>query len=319
MHDFGKIKGGEVVKYTYVFTNAGDRLLEVSNVQFSCGCTTAGEWTRQVEPGKAGSIPIQFNSAGFSGAVGKTITVTCTDTNQPTVVLQFKASIWKPIDVTPQFATLNVTSESPSNATTVRIVSNEEAPLTVSAPGSNNRAFDTELRTIQPGKEFQLIVKTVPPLPVGNVSGVISLKTSSTNMPVINITAWANVQQVVMVTPSQIMLPAAPLANPMPYTVSIRNNGTNTMALSDLAVNAKGVVVQLKELQPGRYFSLTVNFPAGFEASSGETVELSVKSNHPQFPLIKVPVLQPPRPTSTAVPGRVSPPMPPMPPSAATQ
>ena len=302
VYDFGQIKGGEVVKYTYVFTNVGGAVLQVSNVQASCGCTTAGEWTRQVEPGKTGSIPIQFSSGNFSGQVGKSITVTCNDTNQPTVVLEIKGKIWKPIDVTPQFATLNVTSETPSNATTVRIVNNEEAPLTLSAPESSNPAFATELRTNQAGKEFQLIVKTVPPLPPGNVQGQITLKTSSTNMPVINVSAWANVQQAVMVMPSQITLPAAPLANPMPSSISIRNNGTNTLALSEPAVNAKGVDVQLKEVEAGRLFALTVSFPAGFEMAQGEKVELSLKSNHPQFPMIKVPVIQPPRPAPPVVP-----------------
>lgn len=291
----GKIKGGEVVKYTYVFTNVGGAMLEVSNVHASCGCTTAGDWTRQVEPGKTGSIPIQFNSGGFSGQVGKTITVTSNDTNQPTVVLQLKATIWKPIDVAPQVAMVNVTAEAPSNATSVRIVSNEEVPLTLWAPESSNPAFAAELRTNEPGKEFQLLVKTVPPLSAGRVQGQITLKTSSTNMPVINVTAYANVQPVVVVAPSQITLLAGPLVSPMPATVSIRNNGTNTLALSDPAVNAKGVEVQLKESEPGRAFAVTLNFPAGFEIAQGEKVELSVKSDHPQFPVIRVAVIQQPR------------------------
>jgi hypothetical protein len=227
------------------------------------------------------------------------------------VILQLKATIWKPIEVTPQVASLNLTMESPSNATMVRIVSNEESPLTLSAPESNNRAFAAELRTNQPGKEFELIVKTVPPLPAGNVQGQITLKTSSTNVPVINVTAWANVQQTVMVTPSQITLPPAPLVNTMPSIVSIRNSGTNALALTEPTVNAKGVDVQLKELQPGRYFTLTVTFPAGFKIAQGEKVELSVKSNHPLFPIIKVPILQLSRPVPTAAPGQVVLPTPP--------
>ncbi len=316
VHDFGRIKGGEVVKYTYGFTNIGDRLLELTAVHVACGCTTAGEWSRQVAPGKTGSIPVQFNSGNFNGQVAKSITVTCNDKTQPSVMLQLKASIWKPIEVTPQFAALNLTTESPSNATTVRIVSNEEAPLTLFAPESNNRAFATELRTNQPGKEFQLIVKTVPPLPTGNIQGQITLKTSSTNMPVIHISAWATVQPTVMVVPSQITLPTAPLANALPSNVSIRNNGTNLLALMEPAVNAKGVDVQLTELQPGRYFTLKVIFPAGFEIAQGEKVELSVKSNHPLFPVIKVPILQLSRPAPTAAPGQG---VLPKPPQAAAQ
>jgi hypothetical protein len=258
--------------------------------------TTATDWSRTVEPGQTGTIPIQFNSTTFSGPVGKNIMVTCNDPGEPVVTLQLSANIWRTIEVTPQFAILSVTAESPSNTTTMRITNNMPEPLTLGAPESGNPAFAAELKTIQPGREFELIVRTVPPLPVGNVSGAISLKTSSTNIPTLTITAIANMQPVVMVMPSQISLPVAPLANPMLYTLSIRNNGTNTLALSEPAMNAKGVDVQLKELQPGRFFEVSVTFPAGFEVAQGEQVELSLKSNHPQFPVIKAPVLQPPRP-----------------------
>ena len=302
IYDFGRVKSGEVVKHTYVFTNAGGAMLQVSNVQVSCGCTTAGEWSRQVEPGKTGNIPIQFNSASFNGQVGKAITVTCNDTNQPAVVLQMKGTIWKPVDITPQFAVLNVTAESASTSTTVRILNNEEAPLTLSAPASSNPAFAVELRTNQPGKEFQLIIKTVPPLPPGNAQGQVSMKTSSTNMPVINVSVWANVQPVITVMPPQIGLGAAPLANATAAVVSIRSNGTNTLALSEPAVNAKGVEMQLKEVEAGRSFTLALNFPAGFEIAQGERVELSVRSSHPQFPSIKVPVVQAARPAPPVMP-----------------
>ena len=303
VYDFGQVKGGVVVKYTYVFTNAGSAMLQVSNVQASCGCTTAGEWSRQVEPGQTGNIPIQFNSGGFGGNVGKTITVTCNDPNQPVVTLQIKGNVWKPVELTPPYAIFNITAETVTNATAaVRIVNNEESPLTLSAPESSNPAFAAELRTNQPGKEFQLIVKTVPPLPAGSVQGQITLKTSSTNMPVLSVSAFANVQAAVTVMPSQIALPTGPLANALATSISIRNSGTNSMALSEAAVNAKGVDVQLREVQPGLYFTLSVQFPAGFEVAQGEKVEVTVKSNHPQFPVIKVPVIQPPRPAPAVVP-----------------
>jgi hypothetical protein len=298
-YDFGTVTSGEVVKRTYFFTNAGSAMLEVSNVQASCGCTTAGEWTRQVEPGKTGTIPIQFNSSNFGGQVAKTITVTCNDPTQPSVLLQITGNVWRPIEVTPQFAVVTVSAESPSNATTVRIVNKEEAPLTLTAPEVNNAAFAVELRTNQPGKQFELMIRTVPPLPdEKNRQGRVTLKTSSTNMALINVTAVANVQPVVSTGPAQIILPPAPLANATGSSVSIVNNGTNRLALSEAAVNGKSVDVQLREIEAGRTFVVALNFPAGFEIAPGERVELSVKSNHPQYPTIKVPVIQPPRPTT---------------------
>jgi hypothetical protein len=213
-----------------------------------------------------------------------------------------------PIEVIPQFANLSVTTESPSNATIVRIMNNEETPVTLSAPLSSNPAFAAELKTNQPGKEFEVIVRTVPPLPAGVVQGQITLTSSSTNLPVVSITAWANVQPAIMVTPAQIILPAAPLTTPRPYAISIRNNAVNALVLTDPAVNVPGLEVQLKETQPGRYFLATVTFPAGFEVAPGRTLELTVKSNHPQFPLITVPIQQLPRVTPTAAATPVIPP-----------
>jgi hypothetical protein len=301
VHDFGKVSGGEVVKHTFFFTNTGKATLEVSNVQTSCGCTTAGDWTRRVEPGQSGSIPIQFNTGNFNGTVMKQITVMCNDASQGTVRLDIKSTIWRAIDVAPQFAIINVTTESPSNAATVRIVNNQEEPLQVWGPESKNPAFAAELQTNQPGKEYHLIVRTVPPLAAGNPQGQITLKSSATNVPVISVTAWAIMQQVVVAMPSQIVLPPAPLANQTPVVVSIQNNGTNTMVLSEPAVNAPGVEVRLSEVQPSRFYNLNLTFPAGFEIGLGSNVELSVKTTHPQYPLFKVPVLQTSRPTPPLV------------------
>jgi len=49
----------------------------------------------------------------------------------------------------------------------------------------------------------------------------------------------------------------------------------------------------VQETQPGRLFNLTVNFPAGFQIKADQKLEVTLKSNHPKFPLIKVPVFVP--------------------------
>ena len=308
VHDFGKIVAGETVKCDFVFTNAGDALLEIRGVGTSCGCTTAGDWPRQIEPGKTGKIPIQFHSGNFGGQVTKIVTVNSNDKEQPSVALQIKGTIWKPVDVNPQFAVMYANPETIGNAkTTVRIVNNEDQPLALSTPESNNRLFVSELKTNQPGKEFELLIGTAPSADMGNLQGVITLKTSSTNAPVLNITAMAVMQPVLTVMPPQINLPTAPLPDKVTYSVSIRYSGTNVVALSEPAVNAKDVTAELKELEPGRAFSVALSFPAGFEIAPGQTAELSVKSNHPQFPVIKVPITQPPRPVAAASPGKPAP------------
>jgi len=292
--DFGKAKEGELVKHTYVFTNIGDQLLEISAVQPSCGCTTAGEWTHKVEPGKCGTMAIQFNTAHQNPSVFKTITVTCTDKSNPRPVLQLKGTIWKPIEVTPQFAVLNVSADAPNPSTTVRIINNQEEPFTLSPPESNNKAFSAELKTVQPGKEYQVVVTAQSPLNPGSVQAQISLKSTSATMPVVTITAFANVTAPVTVSPPAIGLPPAPLLTAQTNSVNITYNSTNRLTFEP-AVNDSRVDVQLKEVQPGKTYVASLIFPQGFDIAQGKQVELTIKSSNPSLAPVKVPVSQAPR------------------------
>jgi hypothetical protein len=299
LYDFGKVDSGTMVKHEYIFTNIGNQTLEVSNVQPGCGCTTAGSWDKKVEPGKTGLIPIQFNSSGYGGAVLKTITVFCNDPGQTNVVLQLKGTIWKAIDVSPSFAMFNVYPDTETNETKViRIVSNMEEPLTLSEPNWSNSVFQVELKPVKEGKEFQLLVTLVPPL-TNTVNAAITLKTSSEKMPVLTVTAYAMVVPAIAVTPGQITLPAGPLPSEIKPTVTIRNNSTNSLALSDPSINSQAASLQLKEVQPGRVFTLGLNFPTGFQIQPGQRVEAELKTTNPKVPLIKVPVYQLPAPAAS--------------------
>jgi hypothetical protein len=298
--DFGREKAAGPVKYTYVFTNCGDRVLEVKNVQPSCGCIPTGEWSKQVEPNKTGTIPIQLNSAKFNGPVSKTLKVTCNDPTTPEVTLRIKGTVWVPVEVKPLFAFLSVAADSQSASKLVRIINNEEEPLTLFAPESDNRAFAAEVETNQPGREFRLVIKTVPPLLPGPVQGKIVVKTSSTNTPVLEVSAFANVPPIIAVTPSQLSLPPGPLAAASAFPVILQNNSTNALVLSDANINVKDVGVDLRVIRPGRRFRATLTFPPGFELTPGQQVELTLKSSNPLCPLVKVPVVEATPPTAPA-------------------
>ena len=296
IYDFGKVNSGTVVKHDFTFTNIGTATLEILDVRPGCGCTTAGTWDKQIEPGKTGSIPLAFNSANFGGTVAKSATVKCNDPGQSNVVLQIKGTVWKPIDVTPTMAVFNVSSEAETNDTKiVRIVSNMEDPLVLSDLQCTNRSFKAELKTVRPGKEFELQITALPPFTAPSMIAPVTLKTSSTNMPLINVSAYVAVQQPVTVSPTQIILPPGPSTNAVHHVVTVRNTGTNSLVLSNAKLNVPGAQVHVQETQPGRLFNLEVDFPAGFDFKTNGPVELSVQSNHPKFALIRVPVFQPQR------------------------
>lgn len=307
VYDFGKVKSGDPVKYTFVFTNTGDQALEVKSVQPSCGCTTAGDWTKLVPAGETGNIPVQFNSANFNGQVFKTIAVGSNDRKTPTVILQLKGTVWKAIEMVPPYTVLNIPPDSPKTTAVVRIINNLEEPLTLSDPECNNKSFTATLEPVQPGKEFRVTISPVPPLNPGSVQGKVTLKTSMTNMPTLDVPFWANIQPALMVVPPQIVMPAAPTTAKITQAVTIQNNTTNTLTISDAAVNIPGVEVQLKELQPGRVFNAALTFPEGFEIAPGQQGAFTAKSSNPQQPMIRVPISQMPRGLAPQVQGQTPP------------
>jgi len=309
IYEFGKVKSGDPVKYTYYFTNTGSETLEISRVQPSCGCTTAGDFSKKVEPGQAGTIPIQFNSGNFNGNVFKTITVSSNAKNQPTTVLQLKGTIWKAIEFTPAYSVLNIAPDALSGTAVVHITNNLEEPLILLEAHSSNPSFSAELKTNQVGKGFDLTITGTRPLTNGTLNGQITLKTTSTNTPVVTVPFWANVQSAVMVYPPQITLPQAPLNTKATLSITIQNNSTNKLTVSDAEVNVPGVELQLKEMQPGRIFSAQLVFPEGFQLPQGKQVLFSAKSSNPDMPEIKVPILQTMRPPAPpALPASTPPP-----------
>jgi len=301
VYDFGRVKSGDPVKFTYMFTNIGDQVLELNNVQPQCGCTAAGDWTRRVEPGQTGSIPIQFNTSSYSQPVVKTVTVSCNDKSQPVVVLQLKGTVWKPVEVMPSFAVLNIVPDAPSASALVRITNNTEEYISVSSePRCSTAAFTATVATNRLGKEFQVEVTAVPPFAPGNARATITFATTSTNLPLVSIGVWSIVQPKLSVLPAQVTLPPGPIAVKTSASVTIQNNSTNLITVSSPECSLTNVELAFKETIPGRAYTATLAFPAGFEIPAGEAPVLTLKTSLAEQPLIRVPVTHLPKPTTSS-------------------
>jgi len=92
LHDFGDIKAGEKVSYSFRFVNRGRRDLIIQNASGSCGCTVPDFPKEPIPPGREGFIRVLFNSEGKNGIQEKQVTVlanTLPNTNE----IRIKASI----------------------------------------------------------------------------------------------------------------------------------------------------------------------------------------------------------------------------------
>lgn len=318
VYDFGKVMAGEQVKHTFYFTNSGREDLVLHNVQGTCSCTVLGDWTRQVKPGDYGQIPVAFNAPNYSYAATKVIQAVCNDLSQPGGVfpLQLKGIVWKPIETIPAAATLLTGPDSPYASATLRITNHLDQLLVLSAPVSSNPLLGAELRTNTFGWDYQLIISNTAPLANLGTQGSINLKTSVTNIPLLAITTYASSRPPLTVVPMRIDLGQPPLATNQLKYLTIINNSTNPVALSEPSVNAaavnvkaagapappgdsvkpgsslEAVDVKITETQRGRYFTILLKFPTGFELPAGQHGSFTIKTTNPRAPLVTVPIYQ---------------------------
>ena len=74
-HDFGLIKAGEILTYSFQFTNSGGSELVITNAETDCGCIDANVVETSIPPEKKGIIEVKFNSAGLFGKQLKTVEI----------------------------------------------------------------------------------------------------------------------------------------------------------------------------------------------------------------------------------------------------
>ncbi len=93
--DFGRIPQGKPVFHVFEIKNTGKTIMQIIDVQASCGCTTP-VWQREaVQPGSTTSIKVGYNAAD-AGFFEKTITVFYGQGE--TLLITIKGDVWRTPD-----------------------------------------------------------------------------------------------------------------------------------------------------------------------------------------------------------------------------
>lgn len=94
-HEFGTVKAGTPLVFTFKFKNKGKAPLEITEVKPSCGCTK-GDFDKLVEPGKEGKITLSIAKTDtYNGPIVKTATVKTSDPDRQSIVLTLRANFTK--------------------------------------------------------------------------------------------------------------------------------------------------------------------------------------------------------------------------------
>lgn len=308
--DFGRMPSGKDVLHEYWFTNTGTGPLEILLIKPSCGCTTTGEFDRVVQPGRKGRIPIKVATNHASGTLMKTITL---QTNAPppnnSVVLSFRGEVWKAVQADPAslyFGRLTVGEDSDRRVTQTTVISTGGGA--VMNPGNvrtSNPMFQAELTEVQRGAKYNLAITATPPFKIGSNYATVELSTGVAEVPSLQVQCNLLVSPELEVTPDSLMIPTAGASSKRP--IQIRNNGKTPMRLLNVACNNSAVAVQLREVEPGKAWTVMVDIPAGYRraAPEGDSITIDTDlSNRSRItvPLVENKLYRPPVPSTAVAP-----------------
>ena len=79
IHNFGTLKDGEIVSFSFVFQNAGGSPLKIIKTGKSCGCLDIKYDAKMINPGESSAVEVVFNTAGEWGNQMKGVTIETSD------------------------------------------------------------------------------------------------------------------------------------------------------------------------------------------------------------------------------------------------
>lgn len=182
------------ITHDFIVQNKGTAVLNIENVNTSCGCTTAF-YTKEIPPGGDGKVSVKLNTTGYGGTnVSKNITVQTNDKDHPALHLTIFGRVERFATITPKNANLNGSADQPVK-TTVTIIPDEKYPFRISELGTHkgeNVIFNIAEVKKDKKSEYLLTVENAKKSE-GRYVETISLKTDNSLRPEIRISVYGNI------------------------------------------------------------------------------------------------------------------------------
>lgn len=248
-----------------------------------------------MQPGESGKIPIKISTKKGAGPLSKSITVnTNIAGSDSTLRLTIKGEVWQPVQVTPPSAAFGRITADKANSDMERkltIVNNIDGDLKLTNIQVTNPHFKAEVRPLEAGKKFELIVSMVPPLQPGNNTGKVTIDTGLDNPDKLEIPVYAFLTDPVDVTPTQLTLIPGRSA-PMKRQFYIRCHDNQTFEVKNLKCTSEALKLELTDMRGTKQtYQLIVDIPVDYAPPEGGD-QITMDTTHPAKPSITIPITQ---------------------------
>jgi len=93
VHDFGRVRQGDMVEVEFAFANRGDVDLSLSAPRVACDCSAEVSPRDEVAPGAGGALRVRFDTGQTDGVQERTVTLYSNDPERRSVMLTLRGEV----------------------------------------------------------------------------------------------------------------------------------------------------------------------------------------------------------------------------------
>jgi Protein of unknown function (DUF1573) len=299
--DVGTLAKGEKIVHDFQIRNDGDAALQITEVRPACGCTVA-DYDKTIAPGQIGKVHVAIDTATFSGAVSKGVTVLTNDPQAPEIELTVKANLQPMISVKPGYARYITVQKEPkqgiitqtlwapdgSDFDIVKVDSPYPFLTTTFREAKTDERQAVEGVAAGKGKQWRLEMALSNDAPVGPLSDFVTVHTTHAKQKLVQIPISGFVRPVVTVTPPVADFGQIELKEPLRKALNIRNFATEPIKVTGVEKEGlQGVDISLEPLTEGREYQVRVVLKP--ELGKGPfNGKLTIRTDSPKVPVIAV-------------------------------
>ena len=150
----------ESVTTDFEFTNRSDKPVAIAKYDSGCSCMAVmvKDGKLRYAPGESGLIRTVFKMGNFAGVVDKMVALWIDNdpVDNPSLSLTVRVNI--PVLVSLEPKTLKWDLDGKGEPQTIKIRMNYDKPIRVTGVTATSESFKTELKTVEEGKSYDLIV-----------------------------------------------------------------------------------------------------------------------------------------------------------------
>lgn len=155
IHNFGNVSPATTHICQFDFTNTGNDILEIIEIEQTCGCTPSVMMKTQYAPGEKGSLKVGFYSDTQLGRTSKPIYIYSNDEANPEVELAIQANIIAKIDYHPKKLDLMLMQQN-ANCPPITIRSIDNQPFSITSFKSSDGCITADFDSSQQATQFVL-------------------------------------------------------------------------------------------------------------------------------------------------------------------